>query len=265
MKVRLPILFVAALLAATLHAQQTPPPPYQAVICLKVQPGKTSSDYRQFVNEASIKLQQMRASAGEIVSWSLLRSVMPAGEDARCDFIQSTLTEAPPNLDLSTGDLAAALEKARVTMTPSEFVARRNSLVRLISSELWRPVIRVGQPQKGNFVYVNYMREHNASEYRKFEREVWKPMAEEWVKGGTMTGWLFGIKQLPGGTEVKYTAMSADIFPNADAALKWSGVQTMFEKVHPGQNFQETFERLAKFRSLAERQLFVIEERVASK
>jgi hypothetical protein len=265
MKIRFSTLFVAALLAATLDAQQTPPPPYQTVICLKVQPGKTDSDYRQFVNAATLKLQQMRADAGQIVSWSLLRSVMPAGEDARCDFIQSTLTEAPPNLSLRTEDLAAALEKARVTMTASEFVARRNSLVRLISSELWRPVIRVGQPQKGNFVYVNYMREHNASEYRKFEHDIWKPMAEEWIKGGTMTGWLFGVKQLPGGTEVKYTAMSADIFPSADAALKWSGIQTMFEKIHPGQNYQETFEHLGKLRSLAERQLFVIEERAAKR
>jgi hypothetical protein len=193
-------ILVAALTAATLNAQSTPPRPYQSVVCLKLQPGKSSSEYRQFVGETSVKMNQMRADAGEIVSWTLLRTVMPAGEDARCDFIQSTIRESTPPLDPTPEGLAAALEKARVKMTASEYLARRGALVRLVSSELWRPVIRVGQPQKGSYIYVNYIQELNAAEYRKFENEVFKPMAELMIKDGKMAGWMFGLKQLPGGT-----------------------------------------------------------------
>jgi hypothetical protein len=109
------------------------------------------------------------------------------------------------------------------------------------------------------------MRVLDSAEYNKFEREVWKPMAEEWVNGGVMSGWLFAVKQLPGGTDVKYGAMSADVFPTSQAALNWTGVQAMFEKIHPGQNYQETMARLGKLRNLAERQLFVFEERISKK
>ena len=254
----------AALLAASLQAQQQPPPPYQTVVCTKLRPGKTAAEYRQFVTDTTLKVQQARAEAGEIVSWSLLRSVMPAGDEARCDYLSSTLTEGPPReqrLEL----LAEGLKKAGVKSTTAEYIARRDSLTRLVSIELWRPVIRVGQPQKGNYLYLNYMRVHDAAEYRKFENTVWKPMAEEWVKTGAMSGWIYAVKQLPGGTDVKYAALSADIFPGWDALFKGLGTQGMFAKIHPGQNYQETMERLGKLRSLAELQLLVIEERVAKR
>jgi hypothetical protein len=267
MKARHCTVLVAALVAATLNGQPTTPRPYQSVVCLKLQPGKTGSEYRQFVGETAVKLNQTRADAGEIVSWSLLRAIMPAGEDARCDFMQSTIRETTPPLDPTPDSLAAALEKARVKMTAAEYLARRNSLVRLVSSELWRPVIRVGQPHKGNFIYVNYIHELNAAEYRKFENDVFRPMAENMIKDGKMTGWLFGLKQLPGGTDVKYTAMTADMFDTADAALTFGGamMQAAFEKAHPGKDYQQDFGRVGKLRNLAQRQLFVIDERVTKK
>ena len=258
---------VAALIAATLNGQSTTPRPYQSVVCLKLQPGKSTSEYRQFIAETLVKTNQMRADAGEIISWSLLRVVMPAGEEARCDFMQSTIRETTPPLDPTPASLATALEKARVKMTASEYLARRGSLVRLVSSELWRPVLRVGQPQKGHYIYVNYSQELNAAEYRKFENDVFRPMAESMVKDGKMTGWLFGLKQLPGGTDVKYTAMTADMFATADAALNFGGgvIQAAFEKAHPGKNYQKDFSRVATLRNLAQRQLFIVDERVTKK
>ena len=267
MKARHCTILVAALIAATLNGQSPTPRPYQSVVCLKLQPGKTNSEYRQFTAETTLKMNQMRADAGEIVSWSLLRAVMPAGEEARCDFLQSTIRETTPPLDPTPESLAAALEKSRVKMTASEYISRRGSLVRLISSELWRPVIRVGQPQKGNYIYVNYSHELNAAEYREFENEVFRPMAETMVKDGKMTGWLFGLKQLPGGTDVKYTAMTADMFATADAALNFGGgvMQAAFEKAHPGKDYQQDFGRVAKLRNLAQRHMFIVDERVAKK
>jgi len=265
MKSRVSLLSAATVMAVSLCAQQQPSPLYQTVNCVKLQPGKTSVELRQFVDEAAIPMQQVRANAGEILTWSLLRSVIPAGDEARCDYVMSTIAENPPRVQ-SPEDLSTQLERAHIKMTGPDFIARRNSLTRLVATELWRPLIRVGQPQKGNFVYVNMMRELNAPEYRKFEKEVWQPMAEAWVKDGTMTGWMMAVKQLPGGTDVKYTAMSADMFPTVEAALRWSGIQTMFEKIHPGQNYQSDFiERVGKLRSLAERQLFVVQERVTKK
>jgi hypothetical protein len=257
----------AALLAVSLQGQQQQtPPPYQTVVCVKLQSGKTGAEFRQFVSDTTMKLNQARVDAGEIISWSFIRSLMPMGAEARCDYVFSTLSEGPP-APPTTARLTEGLKKAAVAMTAEDYVAKRDSLTRLISVELWRPLVRVGQPQKGNYLFLNQMRVHDAAEYHKFENTVWKPMAEEWVKSGAMTAWIYGVKQLPGGTDVKYPRYSVDVFPSSDAALKGlsPNLPTMFAKVHPGQKVEETMERLSKLRSLGERQFLFIEDRVSKK
>jgi hypothetical protein len=92
-------------------------------------------------------------------------------------------------------------------------------------------------------------------------------MAESMVKDGKMTGWLFGLKQLPGGTDVKYTAMTADMFATAEAALNFGGgvMQEAFKKAHPSKDYQQEFSRVGKLRNLAQRHLFIVDERVTKK
>jgi hypothetical protein len=141
------LLCTAVLVAAGLRAQQQPLY-FQAMACIKLQPGK-AAEYRQFTADVTTKLQQARLDSGEISTWTLLRSVYPAGGEARCDYLSSTVTEGSPREPLGREGLAEALKKAGLKMTAAEYVARRDSLSRLVSSELWRMRIRVGRPQKG--------------------------------------------------------------------------------------------------------------------
>ena len=62
---------------------------FQTVACIKLPPGK-AAEYRQFVNETSKVMMRAAAGAGEIASWSLRRSVIPAGTEARCDYSSVT-------------------------------------------------------------------------------------------------------------------------------------------------------------------------------
>ena len=78
----------ASLAAGALNAQQQPAY-YQTTACIKVTPGKFT-EYRQFVNDTSKKMAEARAKAGEIVSWAFLRSIMPAGAEARCEMLART-------------------------------------------------------------------------------------------------------------------------------------------------------------------------------
>jgi hypothetical protein len=129
--------------------------------------------------------------------------------------------------------------------------------------EMWRPRVRLGQPEKGHYLFVNYMKVHNAADYYKFEMEIWRPLAEEFIKEGTQSGWQFSTLVLPGGTDVKYIARSADIYPSWEAAFKARNTQDFFKKAHPDKDYQQTMEGLSKLRDLAQRDLLVIEERVA--
>ena len=251
----------AIVLAGGLGAQQKPVW-FQTINCVKVLPGK-SAEYTEFVDTATKKLMQQAVDEGRIVSWSLLRSVIPAGEEARCDYMTVTLYENAPAEPLRREALENALRKAGVPMTAGEYIAKRASVSRLVATEMWQPQIRVGQPAKGNYLFLNYMQVKNFGDYAKFEGEVWRPLAEAFVKDGSQTAWIFSTSLLPGGTEVKYAALTADIYPNWEEAFRNRDLGKVFAQVHPGKNPEQTMNYVAELRNLAHRQLLYIEERVS--
>jgi hypothetical protein len=253
----------ASLLAVGLNAQQQTAN-YMLVACVKVIPGKFT-EYRQFVNDTSKKMAEARAKAGEILSWSLVRSVMPAGAEARCDYTIATTYEGVPPRTNDPAGLAKALDTAGVKMTATQYLAKRDALSHLVSMEMWRPRVRVGQMEKGNYFFLNHMKVHDAAEYVKFETEIWRPMAEEWIKEGTQSGWRFNTLLLPGGSDVKYTALSVDIYPNWEAVFKARSLQETFKKVHPGKDYEQTVGGMSKLRDLAQRDLMYVEEIVTKK
>ena len=63
-------------------------------------------------------------------------------------------------------------------------------------------------------------------------------MSEEMIKRGSITGWVFGTKRFPVGTDTAYQAYSANIYPNFEAAFGDQGMRDVFDKVHPNQNIE---------------------------
>jgi hypothetical protein len=253
---------VIVLMTATLHGQQAAGPVYtQTLSLIKVAPGK-GADYEQLASETSKKVAQVRANAGEIVSWTLLRSVLPAGQEARADYIISVISEGAPPAPTSRGESEERMKKAGVSISYKDYLEKRRALTTLVAVEMWRPRERVAAPQKGHYVYMNYMKVKDVAAYNEFEHTVWRPLAEAWVKQGAMSGWVFATKMLPAGTETPYGAFSADIYPTWSAVFATRPTQATFEKVHPGKNYEKTFEGLGKLRELARRELWVVVDRV---
>lgn len=253
---------IAAQLPGQQAAQRPAAPVYtQSLTYLKTAPGQGNA-WLKMTREETVKTAQVRADAGEILSWTLLRSVYPAGEEARADYIISVLTEGPPSAPRGEGGLESDLKRAGLKMTSSEYWAKRNGIVTRVASELWRIRERVAAPQKGHYIQLNFMKVNDASAYNDFEEKVWRPMAESWVKEGAMSGWLYATKILPTGTETAYPAYSADMFPTWEAAFARRSLQAKFEKVHAGKSYQETMAAMPKLRSLAKRELWVVVERV---
>jgi hypothetical protein len=254
------------LFAAQLPGQQSAPPPAtptykQSLIYLKVAPGK-GDEFMRLMREETMRVAQVRANAGEILSWSLLRSVYPAGTEARADYVISVITAGPPRAPRGNAGLEADLKKAGVKVTAADYWAKRNSISSRVASELWRIRERVASPQKGHYLYLNSMKVNDATAYNEFEAKVWRPIAEAWVKEGAMSGWLYATKMLPGGADTPYSAYSADMFPTWEAAFASRSMQATFEKVHPGKSYSEAAANMGKLRSLAKREMWQIVERV---
>jgi hypothetical protein len=258
---RLLLILPAVLLAGHLAAQ-TATPVFQTLTCVKAQPGKLT-EYRDFVTSNGPKLAKVAIDAGSYNTWTLLQSVRPNGEEARCDFEISTLSEgAPPEPNRGQG-LAEALSKAGIKMSAADYLGKRDATSHLVSQEIWVMRIRVGTPKKGNYVFQNYMKVKDAAGYSKFENDIWRPMAEGWVQEGSQSAWVLATRFLPSGTDLPYAAYSADIYPDWASVFKSRSTQAVFEKVHTHKDYQDTMSKLGTLRDLARRDLYVIVDRVS--
>ena len=189
-------LFISAALVAafsvSLSAQQAPNG-YHTVACIKVKPGK-EAEYRKWAAENGRKLQQANADSGRITTWFLLRSVMPQGSSAACDYLSVSIFPGAPPAPMGLDSMGAALKKAGLATSAQEYVDRRTSLTELVSNNMFQNQITVGSAQKGDYFIVNYMRVPNMTNWLAYEKKVWQPMAESMAKDGVQRGWSVNVQ-----------------------------------------------------------------------
>jgi hypothetical protein len=142
-----------------------------------------------------------------------------------------------------------------VKMSWRDYVAKRTELSKLVATELWTTRERVGSYDKGDYLYLNRMHVHNQADYRTFEHDVWRPFAEVMIKDGLMKSWSFHTLVLPSGTDVRITAVTADVIGSWEAVFKQNSLAGSWKKVHPGKNIDKTLDEGAKLRDLARRDL----------
>jgi hypothetical protein len=262
--VRLPLSIpISAVVVAVGLIAQTPPATYLSSSCVKVLPGK-NQEYRSFVADYALKANTHLVSTGRAASYTILRAVMPQGEEARCDYLLTTTYVGSPAPPFGSGEQEKILQAAGLKISWADYLSKRSQLTKLVATELWRTQERTGTMSKGDYMYLNRMRVHNRPEYMKFEREVWRPLAEAMIQSGTLKAWSFHTLVLPGGTDVPITAVSADVFGKWEALFQPTGTQDAWKKAHPNRDYNEAFQSLPKLRDLARRELYVVEERVTA-
>ena len=263
MKNKLLLLTLAAVSSLTSHAATAPAEVFtQQMTYIKTQVGK-SDDWLQIVRDTSMKIAQKRADAGELISWTLLRSVYPAGEDARADYIISEISAGSPHSALRTLD--ENLKQAGIGMTADELLKKRNATSALVAQELWQPQIYNGGAKKGNFLVINFMNVLDPAKHEALETTIWSPLTKEWIKQGELTGWIYATKIMPSGSESRYGAYTADMFTSMQTALASHDYDAAFAKVHPGKKVEEIFADGDKARVIAKRELWEVIERITKK
>ena len=256
---------LAAAFSATLLAQQAPTG-YHSVACIKVKP-ESNTEFRKWVAEDVHKLAQSRVDGGTYSSWFVLRSVIPAGRSAECDYVIVSLYPGIPPAPSGIEELDAALKKAGISLSGQQYVDRRNSLTTLISNDMYQNQASVGSFKKGDYFTVNYMKvsDANMEDYLAWEKKVWKPLAEAMAKDGVRTGWSLNARVLPGGSDQPYQAVTVDVFPSWESIYKDDPqFVDRWRKVHPDMELGTTFERYEKLRTLSKAQLYVVQDLIQS-
>jgi hypothetical protein len=254
---------IAAAFSVSLFAQQ-PSTGYHSVACLKVKPEK-NAEFRQWAAEDAHKYAQSRVDSGAVSSWFLLHSVIPQGHSAECDYIVVTMYPGAPPQPMGLEELGAALKKAGIPGTAQEYVDKRNSLVTLISNNLFQNQAFVGAMKKGDYTMVNEMKVHNMEEYLAYEKKVWKPLAEAMAKDGVRSGWSLNTQVLPRGSDLAYDAVTVDVFSTWDSIFKDDAkFVERFRKTHADLELGTTFEQYEKLRTIVSTKLYVMDDLVSA-
>jgi hypothetical protein len=253
---------LAAAFSVTLLAQQAPTG-YHSVACIKVKP-ENASEYRTWAAEDSHKFAQAMVDSGAVTTWFRLRSVIPQGTSAECDYLIISIYPGAPPKPLDIDEMGAVLKKAGMTVSAKEFVDRRSSLTQLVSNNIFQNKILVGAAKKGDYFMVNEMKVSNMNDYLAYEKKVWQPLAEAMAKDGVRTGWSLNVRVLPRGSDLKYEAVTVDIFPSWDAVYKNLPFADTFKRVHPDMELGTTFETAEKLRTIVSANLYHVDDMVSS-
>jgi hypothetical protein len=261
------ILVCAALATAfstTLVAQMSSPSTtgYHSISCIKVVPGK-GAEFTKFMAEDIHKYAQSRVDSGAITAWLELRTVMPAGSEAECDYVLVSFYPGLPNEPLSDAALTAALHQAGLQMSAQEYSDRRSALSTLVSNNITQYQVLVGGAHKGDYLVFNSMKVSDVGEWVAYEKKVWQPIAEAMVKEGVRTAWAVNVQIFPMGSQDKTLASTVDVYPTWASMFTDPGFDARFKKVHPDMEFGTTFEHFQKLRTIESTVLYHVEDAVS--
>jgi len=261
---RLTLCVVIAAASALSLCAQPAPSGFNRVAGVKVKSGM-AHQFKQWAAGDMHKYAQSRATSGAVTSWFLLSSVIPQGESAQCDYIMVSIYAGVPTPPMERDDLASALKQAGMSTTAQEFVDKRDSMVTLISNDMFRTIATVGSPKKGDYFIVNYMKVSNMEDYIAYEKKVWVPFAEELAKDGSRTGWSLNERVFPSGANTTFQAVTVDIVPSWKEIFQPSGdFANSFRKSHPDAELGTTFEQYEKLRTIISTNIFHMDDYVSA-
>jgi hypothetical protein len=255
------------LTASTSHAQSQSEPPTVRDYCIKVAPGK-GAEFDAYLRDVAVPLAQSRADSGEFTWFIAIRSVVPAGSSARCDYRVAYGYKGLPPEELSKEGLDAALKRAKLTLTADQLIARRTSLTSLVGAEIWYQIDGIGPDvEKGGYLRLNHYKVQSGEtdEWVRLEKTYWKALMDAWLKAGGKGGWgVYGL-WMPGGDSTPYNGVTVDTFPDWNALMRGVPATELWPKVHPNTTPTETFARLDKVRSIHDVEYYKVAEVVRGK
>ncbi len=236
---------IAAALSMPLVAQQAPIG-YHHIQCVKVNPGQETA-FENYVAGPVQKLNQSMVDSGTYAQSLVLRTRMPRGTEAECDYVFVTFYKGLPDAGMSSEELSKALHNADIPMTAEAIHATQAEIGKLVNENITQYQSLVGGAKKGDYLVFNSMSAPNVSSCVAAQKKTWQPVAEEMVKSGNLDGWAVNEQVFPRGSKDSSAVSSVDIYPNWEAFTKeYSSIQSAWKKVHPDMDINNTMEQFGK-------------------
>jgi hypothetical protein len=243
------ILLGAAMVAAlsmSLVGQQAPVGIHH-IQCVKVNPGQQAA-VKEWIDGDSHKLTQSLVDSGAYAMSLVLRTQMPAGTDAQCDYVFVTFYNGLPPAPRTRDEMNQALRKADIQMTAGAYNAKLNEMGKLVWDNITQYQALVGGAKKGDYLEFNSMSSPDPGGCVALEKKDWQPLAEQMVKDGNTDGWAVNRQVFPRGAKDEPPVSTVDIFPSWDAFVHhYDSIMSAWKKVHPDADFGTTMSQHGKF------------------
>ncbi len=253
---------MAAALSATLVAQQAPVG-YHNISCVRVKPGQSAA-FHDLLNGDYHKVEQARVDSGAISGFLALRTVIPAGTDAGCDYVLVSFYPGLPSAPLGDDEMAALLQKAGVASTVQQWHDRLSVVGELVSNNITQYQVLVGGSKKGDYLIFNSMEASNVEQCVALQKRLWQPVAEQGVKDGAQDGWAVNIQIMPHGDKDPSLVSTVDIFPTWDSMFNYFGANlaARWKKVHSEMTPDDAFSQIDKACTITHTVTYKIEDQI---
>ena len=234
-------------------------PGFHSVACVKVRRGKRA-DFKTLVNGNFLKYEQSRVDSGALSAWIVLRTVIPAGHDATCDYAFVSFYSGLPNAPLGDKEMNAALQKAGISTSLEQMQQQEEAVGYLVYNSISRTALHVGGAKKGDYIVVNEMSVPDVGAWIANEKKLWQPIFEDGVKDGSMDGWSVVEQFMPRGAKDRGTTYTVDIYPSWNALFTFFGPNftDRWKKIHPDVPFNQGMDQENKVATIEHTVLYSV-------
>jgi hypothetical protein len=249
--------FVLACLPQIGNAQNDPTA-FAITDQMKVKPG-AEDKYLDFAKNFWKPIHQERINQGKITGW-ILYKVLYTGTADLYNYVTVTFFDNPAKLENSWDGIDAKkiLPGKDVDKAFDEILKCRD-LVR--SNLIMKQDEAVPETNSGatKYIQVDFMKVKPGNEgaYLDVEKNIWKPVHQEFIKAGTRAGWSLWSSVFPSGSGADYQYVTANFFSDF-SKIGAADYTDAFKKAHAGKDVDELNVKTGNSRDLVRSELWEV-------
>ena len=237
---------------------QNEPTVFAIVEFMKVKPDNEAK-YLDIEKNVWKPLHQERINQGKITGWVLYR-ILYTGTDDPYNYATVTLFDKAENLEDPWSGIEAQkilpkrdVDKDMIETSKSRDLVKSNLITRLDA------VYPEGGPGAFKYIQVDYMKVKpgNEAAYVDVEKNIWKPIHNEFIKAGSRVGWSLWSQVFPGGSALDHQFVTVNYFPDFQK-IGVADYTAAFGKAHAGKNIDEFDSKTANSRDLVRSELWQV-------
>jgi len=229
-------------------AQSTEKPTYYYVNYYQTDRGK-ADEYINLIKTYASKIWKEKVKAGDVTSYSLY-SVGASTEDGGYNLVSIQSASSINDFSkTSTSDFMKRAFPGMDSATLTALASKYTSLRVPVKTEIYKHIASIHNPDQ-KYVEINFMKTlpGKEEEYVRQEKEVYKPIHQEFINRGNRTAWYFNQLIAPLAEGSKYNYVTSNYFNDWDKSYSITVDEygKVFNKLFPKSSIPESARTMVK-------------------